>query len=235
MAFIKHIPCTHCGSKDNLAEYTDHFYCFGCGYSKSKLDVRSLHDRLLSSTVVATEDFEIPTISTLPIKALSWLYAYGLTPLEIQDMGYNTEKELLVLYKSKEYFQGRYFGESNSTPKYLSRGKKPNLILHNLPFDEKPSPHAPLVLTEDYISALKVSRYCPAMPLWGSTLSDDTCVTIASKGIKSVYVWLDRDKAKESVLMRSTLLERGIKAQSIITPMDPKCYSKEDILERLYG
>lgn len=25
-----HIPCPHCGSKDNAAEYTDHYYCFGC-------------------------------------------------------------------------------------------------------------------------------------------------------------------------------------------------------------
>lgn len=25
-----HIPCPHCGSKDNACEYTDHYYCFGC-------------------------------------------------------------------------------------------------------------------------------------------------------------------------------------------------------------
>ena len=28
--FISHIPCEHCGSKDNAALYTDHTYCFGC-------------------------------------------------------------------------------------------------------------------------------------------------------------------------------------------------------------
>ena len=31
--FIRHEPCPKCGSKDNLARYTDgHGYCFGCEY-----------------------------------------------------------------------------------------------------------------------------------------------------------------------------------------------------------
>lgn len=31
--FLRHEPCPSCGSKDNLARYTDqHGYCFGCGY-----------------------------------------------------------------------------------------------------------------------------------------------------------------------------------------------------------
>ena len=36
MAFIQHTNCPKCGSKDNLAEYSDGFYCFGCGYKKQK-------------------------------------------------------------------------------------------------------------------------------------------------------------------------------------------------------
>ena len=28
--FIRHAPCNNCGSKDNLAIYQDHSYCFGC-------------------------------------------------------------------------------------------------------------------------------------------------------------------------------------------------------------
>lgn len=31
--FLQHAPCPSCGSKDNLARYTDgHAFCFGCGY-----------------------------------------------------------------------------------------------------------------------------------------------------------------------------------------------------------
>ena len=30
---IAHEPCPECGSRDNLARYSDgHGYCFGCGY-----------------------------------------------------------------------------------------------------------------------------------------------------------------------------------------------------------
>ena len=28
--FIRHAPCNNCGSKDNLAIYNTHSYCFGC-------------------------------------------------------------------------------------------------------------------------------------------------------------------------------------------------------------
>lgn len=35
MSHIRHMPCPECGSKDNLAVYPDHGYCFGCGYRES--------------------------------------------------------------------------------------------------------------------------------------------------------------------------------------------------------
>lgn len=36
-----HIPCPHCGSKDNACEYTDHYYCFGCEKRWSKSEEES--------------------------------------------------------------------------------------------------------------------------------------------------------------------------------------------------
>ncbi len=33
-SFVRHEPCPSCSSKDNLARYTDHAYCFGCGYQE---------------------------------------------------------------------------------------------------------------------------------------------------------------------------------------------------------
>ena len=32
--FIRHAPCPDCGSRDNLAIYTNHTYCFGCHIHK---------------------------------------------------------------------------------------------------------------------------------------------------------------------------------------------------------
>ena len=49
MAFIQHTNCPNCGSRDNLAEYSDGFYCFGCGYKKQKNDINSVRSRLSES------------------------------------------------------------------------------------------------------------------------------------------------------------------------------------------
>ena len=38
--FIKLGPCPHCGSKDNRAEYTNGYWCFGCSKYESKDDTR---------------------------------------------------------------------------------------------------------------------------------------------------------------------------------------------------
>ncbi len=37
--FLRHEPCPSCGSKDNLARYTDgHAYCFGCDHYEAATD-----------------------------------------------------------------------------------------------------------------------------------------------------------------------------------------------------
>jgi len=43
--FIKHIPCPACGSKDNLAVYSDgHGHCFGCGHWSPPTDGGNIDD-----------------------------------------------------------------------------------------------------------------------------------------------------------------------------------------------
>ena len=38
--FVRHEPCPSCGSKDNLARYSDgHGYCFGCNYREHVDDI----------------------------------------------------------------------------------------------------------------------------------------------------------------------------------------------------
>ena len=47
---------------------------------------------------------------------------------------------------------------------------------------------------------------------------------------KPVTIWLDRDKAKVAIKIKNRLKSRGIDASVIITPNDPKEYSKGEIL-----
>ena len=52
-SFSHHEPCPKCGSKDNVAVYTDGGkHCFGCGYhisGKWSLNVDNMQQRLLNN------------------------------------------------------------------------------------------------------------------------------------------------------------------------------------------
>ena len=43
-SFLYHAPCPQCGSKNNLAVYSDHSFCFtpGCGYKGSEEIIQEL-------------------------------------------------------------------------------------------------------------------------------------------------------------------------------------------------
>lgn len=226
MKFIQHLPCPRCGSKDNLGEYDDHFFCFGCKYYKTKNDIASLRLRRTQIPKQDLQDTQIYTTDELPQAAKQWLFQYGILPNEIKDFGisWNDEHQLLVLMKTPEYWQARCFG--NQKVKYLSKGKKP-LTFYG--FSDK------LVCVEDILSAIKISRLSPewcALPLLGSHMSEEVSERV-KKDFKSVVIWLDRDKAKEAVKIARSLKQRGINSSVVISPKDPKEYSKGEIVEWL--
>ena len=67
MAFIKHLPCPNCGSKDNLAEYIDHYYCFGCSHWKSKNDIKSVRSRLQSQQAMLSDGVKYKSKGKKPL------------------------------------------------------------------------------------------------------------------------------------------------------------------------
>ena len=63
--FIKHEPCPSCGSKDNLARYSDNSaYCFGCEYSEhtngKKFTATRRPSKLISGVYTNLEKRKIP-------------------------------------------------------------------------------------------------------------------------------------------------------------------------------
>lgn len=48
-------------------------------------------------------------------------------------------------------------------------------------------------------------------------------------------MWLDRDKAKESIRQSAWVRQYIPKTVTIITPKDPKCYTDEEINEFVSG
>ena len=219
--FKQHIPCPKCGSKDNLADYTDHQYCFGCQYYKKKDDLNSLRERLRTRTVTNTS-YGIPVVDKIPQEAMQWLLKYDIRQDEIDKYKIKwSPLEILILMMTKSYWQGRNFGFGNQ--KYKSNGIKPLT---------KYGKGGILILVEDVLSAIKIARthkYC-ASPLLGSSLSKHAESQLV-KQYKHIYVWLDRDKASNAVRIRNRLRSLGVTSRAIISNLDPKEYDKQTITE----
>lgn len=242
--FIKHTSCPQCGSRDNLGVYTDHEYCFGCGYhSFTSNSIRTLpqdrgrHGGILN--IVLPPDYD----NHIPESGLAWLNKYKLTPNEIYGnrIGWS-ENGILIRnsiifapclifpvydsYGNLLMWQGRYFGEDREVPKYYTRGGKD--LLHILGRRNKGENGDEIVLTEDLISAIKVSRVTRAMPIFGSGINQTLLTRLLSQ-TDSLVFWLDSDKEKEArrLLKRASQWFRNVKV--IATPLDPKEYSTEAI------
>ena len=225
-AFIKHLPCKSCGSKDNLGEYTDHFWCFGCGFYEEKLDLKSIRERLAGTNYkpVRWGDIRDSLAFTkhIPKQAMRWLLQYRITLGEIKryNILWCQQNETLILIHKQDYWQGRHFGKYGL--KYLSKGKKPLTKYGN---------SDTIILVEDVLSAIKIARLSPkycAMPLLGSSLSIEHEEVLRDL-FKTIHIWLDRDKAKQGIKMSRNLKQKGIKSRVIITDLDPKEYNEGEI------
>lgn len=220
--FLGHTGCPKCGSRDNLGEYEDHFWCFGCKYHMRKTDTASLRLRLNRHNTEEQSVMKLSNIKELPRKAMEWLLSYGISQEEIDKYGieWNVKEEMLVLMQTARYWQARTF--NSRRPKYMSEGSKPLTIYGQ---------GDTIVIVEDIISAIKIARlqdeYC-ACPVLGSSLSYDMENQIV-ESFKKTAVWLDRDKAKNALRISRKLKQRGLESRVVVTDEDPKEYSKGEI------
>lgn len=87
-----------------------------------------------------------------------------------------------------------------------------------------------LVVVEDPVSALRIGRLCPSMPLLGSHLAAARLNAVAGL-FEEVLVWLDSDKLAEARSISRRFQLAGVKSRTIYTDLDPKCYTDEQIKE----
>lgn len=231
--FLRHESCPRCGSKDNLGVWEDgHKWCFGCHYYESgdgNLNQEILLKRIkynndkITSKVSLPNDFDY----SIPPAALDWLAKYDLTKQEIiaNHIGYSEEHQRLIFPVFSETGEvlmwiGRAFGDKH-TSKYYIKGDVKG-VLHILGYGKI------LVLTEDLVSAIKVSRVTAAMPVFGSHVSNYTLLK-TSRFFKELAIWLDRDKAAEAVkaAQRARLFFDVVSV--VITDKDPKEYGVKEI------
>lgn len=178
-----------------------------------------------TSTIKLPDDFTM----TLTGEGAVWLLKYGITDLERRRhmIGYSPSSGRLILpvFKDKKviFWQGRLLETpTKQRPKYLSVSAKgvDKMLEIQRGLDR-------VVIVEDVLSAIKVSRHCSAIALLGSFIPDSMFDKI--KKYKSVGIWLDADKYQQSLVYANRMREFGHRVITITTPKDPKEQSNQTI------
>lgn len=239
---------------DNLVRYDDgHAFCFSCLYREwPKVPVlRNLQRKIFgyqnAAGHVSLEEYLGELTFALPDNAAGWLNKYGLTEAEIirNQIQWSPDKQSLVLPMIDGHTQAicgascRYFGPNKDHPKYI------NYYLANKPKDPYALAKEPprgtelsaLVLVEDMVSAIKVARKTPCLPLMGTNVSHDLfgrLVGLSTFHRKPIVVWLDPDKHQLSIQHARRFQQFG-DAYAVISDKDPKYYSTEEINDILFS
>ena len=237
---IEHTQCPECvklgkdRNGDNLAVYDDgSSYCFCCGFYTKSNGMQAFR----KAAPRTDKPIQLPFDSTtdLPDFVREWTRKYSLTDLDLQIhnvMWSDHWQRLLfpIMIDGKlAAWQGRSFNPTNKA-KWFSQGN-----IHEILYIIGNTQSNHVVLTEDLISAIcvaKVHQVC-AMPIFGSHVSTKTILRL-KRYYDTIDIWLDYDKAKESMKFSNTIRSIGLKSKSIITPKDPKEYKQEEIKEWLY-
>lgn len=248
-----HTQCPECArighdrDRNNLAVYSDgSAWCFKCGYllsasgiEKLKKSITTEHGNVANAVVLPAD-----VAGELPEKAWDYLKQYELTKTDILNatvLWSEYHQRLIFPYFDDQGligWQGRYLGTektgyqgSKRLAKWYGLGKLDSMI-HVVGNSKGRS----CVLTEDIISALKVAHnpaIC-ASPILGSHISVKRLLRLKLL-FDTIYIWLDKDKQKESIKYSKTAQLLGLTSYVIITDKDPKEHTDEQIKDILNG
>lgn len=233
--FTGHEPCPKCGSRNNLARYDDgSAFCFGCRYSERRTSIPStggIHGTAKPATRRGGSDI-------LGEPAVRWLQQFNLRPSDVPT-GLLTWDErtsqAIFEFRDKDGLvcctQARNFAsERAARRKYDNVGS----AYEAFPlFQKEGNDHHTVVVTEDPLSAIKVSRQVDAIPCLGTNFPVHKITELHNRGYQRVVVWLDSDKWREGRDIADKCKWIGLSATTLLTELDPKAYSNEQIKEYL--
>lgn len=188
----------------------------------------------------STEDTTLPSDAAFNYSpaCLTWVSKYGVSTDELikHKVYWSNEKQQLIFTfwgnpGELLCWQARNFGAWAKT-KYYTRGKPEHLLPLFFPTTDSA---APLVVVEDCISAIKISRYTAAMPILGSSLSPGKLKRMASlpEASRGIAVWLDGNMYNKAQEMATRLQLLGVEARAVYTDLDPKEYTDMEIQKTL--
>lgn len=216
-------------------------FCHRCGLNEGWRLEESFQDRLARLTALEAGDRGIGhlpphppvyPLSEWPPGARTWLFKAGLTEPEIRGRGvywHRASDRVVIPYPEQGYWIARGY-QPGRAPKYLAPTPKPKGLC--VRYGQGPL----LVLTEDILSAIKVSRVTEAWALMGTRLSDYQIAKILGD-TRPVVTWLDPDSAGQAgaAKIRAQLRAFGVDVRNVISKRDPKLHSAVEIKEYIYG
>lgn len=231
--FVEHAPCPSCGSRDNLAIYTDHEYCFGCRHLVFYNDHRYLPSKEHRNVSPVSLPMDIEPL--IPAVADLWLRKYELTQKElfVNRVVWSEYRQLLIFpyFDDKGFlwgWQGRYFGQDENHPKWTGKGNLKGIERIYTPLTTPTD--SSILIVEDIISTIKTSRLYNSTCLFGSYIDINKYIKYYNTyKPKSFIIWLDKDKQKEAYQYMLSFMKLGIPASVRSTDLDPKEYSTEQI------
>jgi DNA primase len=237
--YVKSGPCPACGSSDARAEYSDGTaFCFSCNTFtgaglKDRLKPRKSGEKAIK--VIDTSQWQY----SLPSVAREWLAKYQITDTEIQHYGLRWNPALtskqwdgetgalaMPLFENGRVVCVSYRLFDPDKTKAITLGYRPYITFSNIEVVDT------AVVVEDYVSAMKVARIVPCVPLLGSNLPDEALLRL-SKGYKRLLIWLDHDKVATALKIASKGRLVGLETGVICTELDPKELSDTEIFNRL--
>jgi len=235
--FIRHESCPKCGSRDNLGVYDDGSkWCFGCHYygdvdiSKWKPREESNGREFSGTSHTQYLLHGLRDGVAYPPEVVAYLARFDISVPEAYANNARwkpSTRALCFIYYDLEgkpcCVQERSFSGNPKTPKYLTSGSSYEA------FDLIGTKGKEVAITEDKLSAIVVGRVCDASPALGTTYQQWKLLELFKRGYRRVYVWLDKDKWREGREICEKAQWIGMSATAVLTDLDPKCYSQDEI------
>jgi hypothetical protein len=244
--FVEHTACPRCGSRDNLARYSDgSYWCFGCHLLGRASDSGYIHHNETHSQLKEEYVSLQPDLCfDYPGHVVSWLARYGISVGEAIKHGWKYSPywdQLVFIFNDEEgnpaCVQARNFRKGAKT-KYYNQGSPSNVLPVFYPKREGEAGEGmdvAIVVVEDALSASRIASSCPSMPCLGSYLPSHKLMALKRLKFNRLITWLDSDKLKESREIAQRAKWLGFDTRVVYTELDPKEYSNEEIKAYLQG
>lgn len=224
--------------KDNYLIY----HCFKCS-DKGKVRrswFKSSHKRVDANMVGRhSEVISLPSTvkripSTFKLSVLGYLLKYGITNNDIIRCKVYSDNDNIIFPVYDGMWLVKY-QQRNVLTKWIEthskRGYTGKAWLLDVEEDKR------LILVEDGVSAIKVSRHFPVLCLFGTNITDQTIAQIIEWKAYKIYIWLDNDNWR--VVKSRNKIEKKLqslfpdKIYMIKDKTDAKNLSDKEILDTI--